>query len=94
MVKFEYFYPDQLPYVEVPLHTIIKLTPVAYGCKMEMIKMPIEAVNTHRPKPSSLTTKQDEGSQWDKFPSVTRENERKRNGYHQLGKSVSFRVLY
>ncbi|XP_032776651.1 6-phosphofructo-2-kinase/fructose-2,6-bisphosphatase 1 isoform X1 [Daphnia magna] len=44
---------DQLPYIEVPLHTIIKLTPVAYGCKMEEIHMPIEAVNTHRAKPAS-----------------------------------------
>lgn len=44
---------DQLPYIEVPLHTIIKLTPVAYGCKMEEIRMPIEAVNTHRAKPAT-----------------------------------------
>ena len=43
---------DELPYVEVPLHTIIKLTPVAYGCRMEEIHMPVAAVNTHRPKPT------------------------------------------
>ncbi|KAF5298915.1 hypothetical protein FQR65_LT09568 [Abscondita terminalis] len=42
---------DELPYLQVPLHTIIKLTPVAYGCRMEQIKLPIEAVDTHRPKP-------------------------------------------
>lgn len=42
---------DELPYLRVPLHTIIKLTPVAYGCRMEHIKLPIEAVDTHRPKP-------------------------------------------
>ncbi|XP_063233220.1 6-phosphofructo-2-kinase/fructose-2,6-bisphosphatase 1 isoform X8 [Bacillus rossius redtenbacheri] len=42
---------DELPYLQVPLHTIIKLTPVAYGCKMEMVKLPIDAVNTHRAKP-------------------------------------------
>ncbi|XP_011065631.1 PREDICTED: 6-phosphofructo-2-kinase/fructose-2,6-bisphosphatase 1 isoform X1 [Acromyrmex echinatior] len=42
---------DELPYLEVPLHTIMKLTPVAYGCKMEHIRLPIEAVDTHRPKP-------------------------------------------
>lgn len=47
-------YPDDLPYLEVPLHTIIKLTPVAYGCKLEHIKLPIEAVDTHRPKPEVL----------------------------------------
>ncbi|XP_055857355.1 6-phosphofructo-2-kinase/fructose-2,6-bisphosphatase 1 [Episyrphus balteatus] len=44
---------DELPYLYVPLHTIIKLTPVAYGCKVEHIKLPIDAVNTHRPKPTS-----------------------------------------
>lgn len=42
---------DDLPYLEVPLHTIIKLTPVAYGCKVEHIELPIAAVDTHRPKP-------------------------------------------
>jgi len=26
---------DKMPYIEVPLHTVIKLTPVAYGCKRE-----------------------------------------------------------
>ncbi|XP_017055159.1 6-phosphofructo-2-kinase/fructose-2,6-bisphosphatase 1 isoform X2 [Drosophila ficusphila] len=42
---------DELPYLYVPLHTVIKLTPVAYGCKVEHIKLPIDAVDTHRPKP-------------------------------------------
>ncbi|KAF3422625.1 hypothetical protein E2986_13940 [Frieseomelitta varia] len=42
---------DELPYLEVPLHTIIKLTPVAYGCKVGHIRLPIDAVDTHRPKP-------------------------------------------
>lgn len=42
---------EDLPYLQVPLHTIIKLTPVAYGCRMEYVKLPIEAVDTHRPKP-------------------------------------------
>lgn len=43
--------PEELPYLEVPLHTVIKLTPVAYGCKVEHIKLPIDAVDTHRSKP-------------------------------------------
>lgn len=30
---------------------MIKLTPVAYGCRVEYVKIPIEAVDTHRPKP-------------------------------------------
>lgn len=42
---------DELPYLHVPLHTVIKLTPVAYGCRVEYIKIPIEAVDTHRAKP-------------------------------------------
>ena len=43
-----------LPYLRVPLHTIVKLTPVAYGCKMEEISMNIDAVDTHRPRPPSV----------------------------------------
>ncbi|XP_015608390.1 6-phosphofructo-2-kinase/fructose-2,6-bisphosphatase 2 [Cephus cinctus] len=42
---------DELPYLQVPLHTIMKLTPVAYGCKVEQIRLPIDAVDTHRPRP-------------------------------------------
>ncbi|KAH9522204.1 6-phosphofructo-2-kinase/fructose-2,6-bisphosphatase 2, variant 2 [Dermatophagoides farinae] len=49
---------EELPYLKVPLHTIIKLTPVAYGCELEEIKVPIPAVNTHREKPQSLIMKQ------------------------------------
>jgi len=43
---------DELPYIRVPLHTVIKLTPVAYGCRSEQIRFDIEAVDTHRPRPS------------------------------------------
>ncbi|NWZ15057.1 F262 bisphosphatase, partial [Agelaius phoeniceus] len=51
---------DELPYLRCPLHTIFKLTPVAYGCKVETITMDVEAVNTHREKPSlnSLPSRQ------------------------------------
>ncbi|XP_037680777.1 6-phosphofructo-2-kinase/fructose-2,6-bisphosphatase 2 isoform X5 [Choloepus didactylus] len=44
---------DELPYLRCPLHTIFKLTPVAYGCKVETIKLNVEAVNTHRDKPTN-----------------------------------------
>lgn len=47
------FSSEDLPYTKVPLHTVIKLTPVAYGCEMENIPLPIEAVNTHRDKPKN-----------------------------------------
>ncbi|XP_071532087.1 6-phosphofructo-2-kinase/fructose-2,6-bisphosphatase-like isoform X2 [Panulirus ornatus] len=42
---------DELPYIEVPLHNIIKLTPVAYGCRVEYVPFSVPSVNTHRPKP-------------------------------------------
>lgn len=43
---------EDLPYIKVPLHTLIKLTPQAYGCEAEFIRFPIEAYDTHRPKES------------------------------------------
>ncbi|CAF4218583.1 unnamed protein product [Rotaria sp. Silwood2] len=44
---------EDLPYTKVPLHTVIKLTPMAYGCLMECIPLGTEAVNTHREKPKN-----------------------------------------
>lgn len=46
---------SELPYVEIPLHTIIKLTPQAYGCVEERFPVDIPAVDTHRPKGSRLS---------------------------------------
>ena len=42
---------EDLPYLKVPLHTVIKLTPVAYGCRVEFVNLNIPAVNTHRERP-------------------------------------------
>ncbi|KAI6043095.1 bifunctional 6-phosphofructo-2-kinase fructose-2,6-bisphosphate 2-phosphatase [Pisolithus marmoratus] len=42
-----------LPYIKIPLHTVIKLTPKAYGCDEERYILPIGAVDTHRPKPKA-----------------------------------------
>ncbi|XP_049718556.1 6-phosphofructo-2-kinase/fructose-2,6-bisphosphatase 4 isoform X5 [Elephas maximus indicus] len=42
---------EQLPYLKCPLHTVLKLTPMAYGCKVESIFLNVEAVNTHRDRP-------------------------------------------
>lgn len=42
---------EDLAYLKVPLHTVIKLTPVAYGCRVEFVSLNIDAVNTHREKP-------------------------------------------
>lgn len=45
------FITDELPYLRVPLHSVIKLTPYAYGCSMEIIKLDVPAVDTYREKP-------------------------------------------
>lgn len=38
----------ELPYIEVPLHTVIKVTPVTAGCLIESFKLGPDAVSTHR----------------------------------------------
>lgn len=48
---FHNFAQDELPYLKIPLHTVIKLTPKAYGCDEERFTLPIQAVDTTRPKP-------------------------------------------
>uniref|UniRef100_A0AAV2M5X6 6-phosphofructo-2-kinase domain-containing protein n=1 Tax=Knipowitschia caucasica TaxID=637954 RepID=A0AAV2M5X6_KNICA len=45
---------EELPYLKCPLHTVLKLTPVAYGCKVESISLNVEAVDTHREKPENV----------------------------------------
>ncbi|XP_066524393.1 6-phosphofructo-2-kinase/fructose-2,6-bisphosphatase 3 isoform X1 [Hoplias malabaricus] len=45
---------DEMPYLKCPLHTVLKLTPVAYGCKVESISLNVEAVNTHRERPEEI----------------------------------------
>ncbi|XP_072287229.1 6-phosphofructo-2-kinase/fructose-2,6-bisphosphatase 1 isoform X3 [Pyxicephalus adspersus] len=50
---------EELPYLKCPLHTVLKLTPVAYGCKVESIYLNIEAVNTHREKPLNVEVSRD-----------------------------------
>lgn len=42
---------SELPYLRVPLHAVLKLTPVAYGCELELFDLSISAVDTHREKP-------------------------------------------
>lgn len=41
---------DQSPWTEVPLHTLMKLTPKAYGTKEERFRADIPAVSTWRAK--------------------------------------------
>ncbi|XP_072521476.1 6-phosphofructo-2-kinase/fructose-2,6-bisphosphatase 4a isoform X5 [Salminus brasiliensis] len=45
---------EELPYLKCPLHTVLKLTPVAYGCKVESIFLNVDAVNTHRERPENV----------------------------------------
>ncbi|KAI8326383.1 bifunctional 6-phosphofructo-2-kinase/fructose-2,6-bisphosphate 2-phosphatase, partial [Martensiomyces pterosporus] len=42
--------PDELPYLKIPLHTVMKLTWTAYGCDIQTYKIDIDAVDTHRAK--------------------------------------------
>lgn len=46
---------ENLPYLSCPLHTVIKLTPTAYGCKLEEFPLDVAAVDTHRPKPTDTS---------------------------------------
>ncbi|CAO3592060.1 unnamed protein product [Absidia cylindrospora] len=43
---------EDLPYIKIPLHTLIELTPKAYYCEEKFYKADIPAVDTHRPKPT------------------------------------------
>ncbi|KAL4658444.1 6-phosphofructo-2-kinase/fructose-2,6-bisphosphatase 3 isoform X2 [Arapaima gigas] len=45
---------EELPYLKCPLHTVLKLTPVAYGCKVESIFLNVDGVNTQRDKPEEI----------------------------------------
>ncbi|XP_070160283.1 6-phosphofructo-2-kinase/fructose-2,6-bisphosphatase isoform X1 [Polyergus mexicanus] len=45
--------PEELPYMEVPLHTIIRIASQGYNYKLEFFKLPIECVNTTRVKPQN-----------------------------------------
>ena len=48
---------SDLPYIKVPLHTLIKITPCASGCEVEHIEFPVRGVDTHRPRPVLPTHK-------------------------------------
>ncbi|KAI7870239.1 6-phosphofructo-2-kinase-domain-containing protein [Spinellus fusiger] len=43
---------EQLPYARIPLHTVLELNSLAYGCIEKHYKAAIDAVDTYRPKPS------------------------------------------
>ncbi|XP_055947240.1 6-phosphofructo-2-kinase/fructose-2,6-bisphosphatase-like [Argiope bruennichi] len=39
---------SEIPYIKVPLHTILKLTRAAYGCEIQEIRVPVDAVDDHK----------------------------------------------
>ncbi|KAJ3032642.1 Fructose-2,6-bisphosphatase [Rhizophlyctis rosea] len=41
---------EELPYVDIPLHTVVRLTPKAYGCLEERFEVDVPAVDTWRPR--------------------------------------------
>ncbi|KAG0324981.1 Fructose-2,6-bisphosphatase [Dissophora globulifera] len=47
---------ERLPYIKIPLHTLIQLTPGTYACDEKRYKVDIEAVDTHRPKPKTASS--------------------------------------
>lgn len=59
---------EELPYLNCPLHSVLKLTPVAYGCKVESIFLNIEAVNTHRDKPVNVDVSRESEEALDTVP--------------------------
>ncbi|RKP12737.1 fructose-2,6-bisphosphatase [Piptocephalis cylindrospora] len=52
---------QDIPYLRIPLHTLIKLTPRAYGCDEERFRVKIDAVDTHRPKPGATDGPEKDG---------------------------------
>ena len=43
---------DELPYIKIPLHTVLKLSPRAYECHEERFVVDVPAVDTFRAKVS------------------------------------------
>lgn len=45
---------DEIPYLRIPLHAVVRVTPTPYGCEVREYTSSISAVDTHRPKPPQL----------------------------------------
>ncbi|KAG0343697.1 Fructose-2,6-bisphosphatase, partial [Podila humilis] len=65
---------EKLPYIKIPLHTLIQLTPKAYTCEEKRFKVDIEAVDTHRPKPRAGAPKTEAGQPLDHIPTEAEAN--------------------
>ena len=42
---------EDIPYLKIPLHVMVRVTPTPYGCEIKEFASQIRAVDTHRPKP-------------------------------------------
>ena len=51
---FHNYKQSDIPYIDIPLHTLISLTPKAYGCAEERVSADIQAVNTYRARQTSM----------------------------------------
>ncbi|XP_046407290.1 6-phosphofructo-2-kinase/fructose-2,6-bisphosphatase-like isoform X1 [Ischnura elegans] len=47
--------PEEVPYLDVPLHTIVKLSSKGYDYQVEFTKLPVECVDTYRKKPKNCS---------------------------------------
>ncbi|XP_036084098.1 6-phosphofructo-2-kinase/fructose-2,6-bisphosphatase 3 isoform X3 [Rousettus aegyptiacus] len=54
---------EEMPYLKCPLHTVLKLTPVAYGCRVESIYLNVESVNTHRERSEETPIPRERGQE-------------------------------
>ncbi|XP_017912445.1 PREDICTED: 6-phosphofructo-2-kinase/fructose-2,6-bisphosphatase 3 isoform X5 [Capra hircus] len=45
---------EEMPYLKCPLHAVLKLTPIAYGCRVESIYLNVESVSTHRERSENM----------------------------------------
>ena len=50
---------EELPYMKVPLHTVIKLTLTKEGRELEYHRLPVDCVDTFRPRPSNCDISRD-----------------------------------
>ena len=49
---------EELPYIKVPLHTVVRFTPKAYKTTEEHFPLNIQAVDTHRERKAKEGTKE------------------------------------
>lgn len=49
---FDVLFLENLLYLKVPLHTVIKLTPVAFGCRVEFVALNIPPSSQHSQGPA------------------------------------------